>query len=183
VPDASRVQDSVILAETLNLTRFNPDYYALQLGNNVLGGAFYSTRLSRDIRKDAGLVYYVESYFEVGKTRGVYFVNYGCDPDNVTKVQNLVVRELQEMQTVPVTADELQRAKAYLLHRIPLQEASVEDIAHGIMHRWILDLPLDEPTRAARHYLALDAAEVQAAFGKWLRPDDLVRVSLGPGSH
>jgi len=183
VPDASRVQDSVILAETLNLTRFNPDYYALQLGNNVLGGAFYSTRLSRDIRKDAGLVYYVESYFEVGKTRGVYFVNYGCDPDNVSKVQNLVVRELQEMQTVPVTADELQRAKAYLLHRIPLQEASVEDIAHGIMHRWILDLPLDEPTHAARRYLGLDAAEVQAAFAKWLRPDDLVRVSLGPGSH
>jgi len=183
VPDASRVQDSVILAETLKLTRFNPDYYALQLGNNVLGGAFYSTRLSRHIRKDAGLVYYVESYFELGKTRGVYFVSYACDPDNVSKVQNLIARELQEMQTTPVNADELQRAKAYLLHRIPLQEASMDDIAHGIIQRWALDLPFDEPTLAGRRYLNLGAAEVQAAFAKWLRPDDLVRVTQGPGSH
>ncbi|HUL42277.1 MAG TPA: pitrilysin family protein [Burkholderiales bacterium] len=183
VPDASRVQDSVILAETLKLTRSNPDYYALQLGNNVLGGGFYASRLTRDIRKDAGLVYYVESYFEFGKTRGIYFVSYGCDPQNVSKVQGLVVRELREMQTIPVSADELQRAKAYLVHRIPLQEASLDAIARGIMHRWKLDLPFDEPTLAARRYLELGAPEVQAAFAKWLRPDDLVRVSLGPSSN
>ena len=43
-----------------------------------------------------------------------------------------------------------------------------------------LDLPLDEPTIAARHYIELNAAAVQAAFQKWIRPDDLVRVSEGP---
>ena len=83
VPDASRVQDRVTLAETLGLTRLSPDYYALELGNNVLGGAFYASRLSRDIRKDAGLVYYVESQFQFSRTRGIYFVQYACDPQNV----------------------------------------------------------------------------------------------------
>ena len=59
VPDASRVQDVVILAQNLALTRSDPDYYPLQLGNAVLGGSFYSTRLSIDLRKNSGLVYSV----------------------------------------------------------------------------------------------------------------------------
>ena len=183
VPDASRVQDRVILAETLELTRASPDYYALELGNNVLGGGFYSTRLSRDLRKDAGLVYSVASYFDMSKTRGIYFVQYACDPQNVSKVHNIVVRELADMQNAPVTADELQRAKAHLLRRIPLDEASVSGIARGLIEREVLDLPLDEPTLAAHRYLALSAADVEAAFAKWLRPGDLVRVSQGPSPH
>jgi zinc protease len=43
-----------------------------------------------------------------------------------------------------------------------------------------LGLPLDEPTRAAERFIILDSASVQAAFRKWLRPQDLVRVSQGP---
>lgn len=183
VPDDSRVQVSVTLAETLNLTRFNPDYYALELGNTVLGGSFYSSRLTRDIRKDAGLVYSIQSSLSLGKTRSWYAVYYGCDPQNVSKVENLVVRELQEMQRTPVRADELQRAKVFLLRQIPLQQANVTDIAYGMMRRWALDLPFDEPTLAARRYLELSATEVQAAFAKWLRPDDLVSVSQGPSPH
>ena len=180
VPDASRVQDRVTLAETLGLTRANPDYYALELGNSVLGGAFYSTRLTRDIRKDAGLVYYVQSSIELGQTRGIYSVQYACDPQNVSRVHGMVVRELDAMRDAPVTPDELQRAKALLLRRIPLGESSVDAIALGMIQRQILDLPLDEPTIAARHYLGLSAPEVLAAYAKWVRPADLVRVSQGP---
>ena len=180
VPDASRVQDRVILAETIGMTRANPDYYALELGNNVLGGSFYSTRLTRDIRKDAGLVYYVESNLELGKSRGNYFVEYGCDPQNVSKVDDMVANEIREMQRTPVTNDELQRTKALLLRKIPLDAVSVDGIAHGIIQRWDLDLPFDEPTIAAQHYLELGIPDVQAAFVKWLRPDALVRITQGP---
>jgi zinc protease len=180
VPDASRVQDRVNLAQTLALTRSNPDYYALALGNNVLGGGFYSSRLTRDLRKDAGLVYYVGSSLDVGKTRAMYFVDYACDPKNVSTVQRMIVRELDAMQKTPATEDELRRSKAMLLRHIPLGESSTGSIARGLLERVRLDLPLDEPTHAARNYLALDAADVQHAFTKWLRPADLVRVTQGP---
>jgi zinc protease len=180
VPDASRVQDRVTLAEALNLTRSNPDYYALELGNNVLGGSFYSTRLTRDIRMAAGLVYSIDSALQIGKTRGIYFVQYACDPQNVSKVHSMVLRELRQMQSTPASEGELQRAKALLLHRIPLQEASVSHIAQAMIQRTVLGLPLDESTIAARRYLALDAPAVQAAFAKWIRPDDLARVTQGP---
>jgi zinc protease len=180
VPDASRVQDQVTLAQTLGLTRSNPDYYALELGNTVLGGSFYATRLTRDLRKEAGLVYAVGTSLDVGKTRSLYLIGYACDPQNVSRVQSIVGRELQDMQSAPVTPDELHMAKALLLRQIPLDEASVSEIAGGLLERAILDLPLDEPTRAAGRYLALSADDVQAAFKKWVRPGDLARVSRGP---
>jgi zinc protease len=180
VPDSSRVQDSVTLAETLGLNRSNPDYYALELGNHVLGGAFYATRLYRDLREKGGLVYYVSSNFDVGQKRSLYVVRYGCDPPNVTKAQAIVVRDLKAMCTEPVTPVELQKAKALVLREIPLSESSVGSIAHGLIYRSTHDLPLDEPTLAAHKYLALTAPQIQAAYAKWLRPDDLVRVTQGP---
>jgi zinc protease len=180
VPDASRVQDRVILAQTLALTRSDPDYYALQLGNTVLGGSFYATRLSIDLRKNAGLVYSVDSMLQAGRTRSVYLVEYASDPGNVVKAANMVAREVTAMQDTAVGADELTRVKASLLRQLPLSEAGIAEIARGMLGRSDLGLPLDEPTIAAHHYIELDGAAVQAAFRKWLRPQDLVRVSEGP---
>jgi zinc protease len=180
VPNDQRVQVNVTLAETLGLNRFHPDYYALVLGNSVLGGAFYATRLYRDLRQDAGLVYFVSSAVEAGKTRGLYLVAYGCDPANVSKARGIVVKELTTMQTIAVPADELRLAKAILLRSIPLSESSMERIARGLTGRAAAGLPFDEPTLAAARYLALTPEDVRAAFAKWIRPQDLVEVTEGP---
>jgi zinc protease len=180
VPDKSRVQDEVTLAETLGLNRFNPAYYALELGNHVLGGGFYATRLYRDLRMNGGLVYYVGSNFDFGRTRTTYSVTYACDPPNVSKARAMVVRDLKAMQTAPVTPHELRQAKALLLREIPLSESSVNSIASGLLGRSLMGLPLNEPEIAARRYVGLTAKEVQAAFAKWLHPGDLVQVTQGP---
>jgi len=182
IPNSSRIQDEVFLAQTLGLTRSNPDYYALELGNHVLGGGFYATRLYQDLRERTGLVYYVASSFDVGRTRSLYTVSYGCDPPNVNKARDIVERNLKEMQTTPVSSEKLQLARALLLREIPLKESSVEAIARGFLYRATHDLPLDEPILAAHRYLKLTAEEVKAAYAKWLRPKDLVEVTEGPGA-
>ena len=74
----------------------------------------------------------------------------------------------------------MQRAKAELLRRIALAEASTASVAQGLNARWDLDLPLDEPTVAAKKYISLEAEDVRAALSKWLRPRDLARVTEGP---
>ena len=180
VPDSSRVQDIVVLAQTLPLTRSNPDYYPLELGNAVLGGSFYSTRLSIALRKESGLVYSVNSTLEAGRTRGAYLVEYACDPPNVTKAAAMVRREIADMQRTPVGQEELLRVKELLVRQIPLGESSVDEIAGGIISRVDLGLPLDEPTIAAQRYIELGPQQIEAAFRKWMRPRDLVRVSEGP---
>ncbi|GMT46360.1 MAG: proteinase [bacterium] len=180
VPDASRVQDRVVLAENLDITRSNPDHYALEVGNHVLGGAFYATRLYRDLRENSGLVYYVSSSFNIGKHRSNYVVNYACDPPNVLKAKAIVARDLKQMQKEDVTPKELRQAKSLLLRKITLSESSVDDIASGLLQRSLKGLPLDEPTIAARHYISLTAGQVKAAFAKWMDTGNLVQVSLGP---
>jgi zinc protease len=180
VPDASRVQDKIILAETLQLTRTNEDYYALQLGNHVLGGGFYATRLYRDLREKSGLVYFVDSSFTVGLTRGVYQVEYACDPPNVSKARAVILRDLKDMRAKKVTAQELHQAKLMLLRDIPLAESSVDYIAQGWLAYSALGLPLDERVHAGRIYVKLDAKDVQNAFTKWLRSDGLVQITQGP---
>jgi zinc protease len=180
VPDPTQLQASVVLAEEVGITRYDDAYYALQLGNHVLGGGFYATRLYHDLRQVAGYVYTVDNSLSAGRSRSVYEVTYGCDPPNVDKARALIDRDIEAMRTTPVTPAELQQAKALLLRQLPLQESSEEAVADGAVARADLGLPLDEPHRAAERYAALSAADIQAAFRQWIDPARFVEVVRGP---
>ena len=180
VPDSTRVQDDVRLAETIALTRSSPDYYALELGNHVLAGAFYATRLYRDLREHRGLVYHVGSSLGMTKTRGMIELEYACDPENVARARAIIARDLGEMRTTRVEPAELLQARRLLLSGIPLGESSEHEIASGLLTRSAQDLSLDEPARAAERYLRLDADDVEAAFGRWVQPERLAEIVLGP---
>ena len=180
VPDAQAVQDEVTLAEQVGINRFNPDYYPLQLGDHVLGGGFYATRLYHDLRQEAGLVYTVGVSLSASKTRTSYSVDYGCDPQNVSKAKALIIRDLNAMRTTDVSETELHQAKALLLRSIPLSESSEDAIAGGLLGRAQIGLPLDEPILAAQKYAALTADQVKAAFAKYIDPGNLVQIVRGP---
>jgi zinc protease len=180
VADPEQVQDSVDLAQELTLNRFDPDYYPLQLGTHVLGGGFYATRLYHDLRQVAGLVYNVDVGLSASKTRATYTVSYGCDPDKVSQARALIERDLNQMRTEPVSDGELHQAKALLLRQIPLSESSEDSVAGGMLARALIGLPLDEPTRAAKRYTELTAAEVQAAFTRAIHPENFVQIVRGP---
>jgi zinc protease len=180
VPDSEAVQDSVTLAAQIDINLFDPDYYPLQLGNHVLGGGFYATRLYHDLRQVAGYVYNVDVGMEASKTRASYSVEYGCDPPNVSKAKALIIRDLDQMRTQNVSDAELHQAKALLLRSIPLGESSEEAVAGGLLGRAEIGLPLDEPIVAAKKYSALTADDVKAAFAKHIQPDNLVQIVRGP---
>jgi zinc protease len=180
VPDPSQLQNSVNLSEMVGITRFDADYYPLQLGNHVLGGGFYATRLYHDLRQVNGYVYNVDVHMNATKTRTVYAVTYACDPANVSKARQIIERDLLSMQKENVTPAELQQAKALLLRQLPLDEASEDAVAGRLLARAQLNLPLDEAARAAKRYLSLRADDVRLAFAKWIRPDGFVQVVRGP---
>jgi zinc protease len=84
------------------------------------------------------------------------------------------------MQKEDVTSAELQQAKALLLRQLSLRAASEDDLAGSLLGFAEINLPLDELNRAASRYASLTAAEVRAAFAKWIRPDMFVQVVRGP---
>jgi zinc protease len=180
VPDQTSVQDEVVLMQGLGSDLFNPQRYALEIGNQVLGGGFYASRLSRDLREKAGLVYTVNSMFQWGRSRAFYQVSYGCDPDKVSKARRLVMNDLDSMQSAPISVAELAQAQATLLRRIPLRAASVDAVAGNLLKYSLNGQPLDEDIVAARHYVQVTPADVQAAFKQWLKPASMVEVVKGP---
>ncbi len=180
VPDPSQLQDTVDLSETVGITRYDPDYYPLQMANHVLGGGFYATRLYHDLRQVNGYVYSVDVRMNAERTRTVYTVTYACDPKNVSKARELIQRDLIAMQKENVTDAELQQAKALLLRQIPLAESSESGVAQGLLARAQIGLPLDEPVRGAQIYFSMTADQVKAAFAKWIRPDGFVQIVRGP---
>ena len=180
VPDSASVQDSVELAIEVGVNRFHPDYYALQLGDHVLGGGFYATRLYRDLRQKAGYVYNVDNSLRATETRATYSVTYGCDPENVSKARLLIEQNLTAMRTTNVTPAELQQAKALLLRQITLSESSEDAVAGGFVARASIGLPLDEPIRSAQRYYTITADDVRAAFEKWIHPTAFVQIVRGP---
>ncbi|MGH9600722.1 MAG: M16 family metallopeptidase, partial [Terracidiphilus sp.] len=172
--------DQVALAEQLDLNRFSPDYYPLELGNHVLGGGFYATRLYHDLRQVTGYVYNVGVSLDASKTRASYSVEYGCDPQNVSKAKALILRDLNQMRTEDVTPAELHQAKALLLRQIPLSESSEDALAGGLLSRAQIGLPLDEPVVAAKTYMRLTAGDVRKAFAKDISTGNLIQVVRGP---
>ncbi len=173
-------QDTVLMGQVLDINLHDPDRYALQLGNDVLGGNGFASRLTQDVRVGHGYAYGAASGVQLHRSRSVFFVEYGSDPDKVAPVDALVHADVTAMQKSPVKDAELLNARQFEIRSIPLEVASVDRIARGLLTWSDHDEPLDQPMVAARHYLGLTAAEVQDAFGKHIRADRFVQVVEGP---
>lgn len=173
-------QDQVLMGQMLDLNLYNPDRYALTLGNDVLGGNGFASRLMVDVRVRHGYAYGAESAMQINRSRSVFFVQYGSDPDKVGPVDTLIRKNLAQMQNTPVTATELANARQFEIRSIPLGVSSIERIAKSLTTWGYLGQPLDEPMVAAKYYLSLTAPQLQQVFDKYLRPAHLMQVVQGP---
>ncbi|MGH8212962.1 MAG: M16 family metallopeptidase, partial [Rhodanobacteraceae bacterium] len=180
VPNAFAAQDQVLIGQALDLDLHNPDRYALQLGNDVLGGNGFASRLMVDIRVKHGYAYGAGSGLQVDRSRSMFYVQYGSDPGKVAPVDALVRQNLKAMQDTPVTTAELDNARQYEIRSIPVDVSSVNRIARSLLNWSYKGEPLDQPMIAADRYLHLTAPQVQDAFKKYMSPEHLVQVVQGP---
>jgi zinc protease len=179
VADPIRQQDEVVMAETLPLTYENPDHYALRLGNGFLGGDSFASPLYRELRVTRGLVYDVGSSTGFGLTRSQFSLTFGASPSNVTQAKQLAVQVVKGMADRPMTAQELHLAKAQGLREIELGNQSAADIAESWLGYSEENLSLNRLFDIARAYERLGAADVQAAFRKYIDTGRLSTFILG----
>jgi zinc protease len=153
------------------------------LGNSILGGGSLGpeqSRLFRDIRQNAGLVYSIDSQFVAHGARARFSIEYACAPRNAPRIQALVENELTQLRTQPVGDFELGLMKASMVRRVVIGDASVGSIGGSLLDDQANGLPLDEDQRDARALLATDAQAVQSAFADQILPDHFVRTIEGP---
>ena len=182
VPDPSRVQAAVQLAQVTSLKRSDPQWAQVEVGNAVLGGnGAFGTLLMDDLRTRAGLAYYAYSSLDSHKNRSTFTISYASNPDKVTAAQEMALRDVRSMESGKIDPARLQRGKTMLISDIPLRQQSFDGIARLFLTYAGQDLPLDQATIDARRELSASAQSVQSAFGKWIDPNAFVRVILGPG--
>ncbi len=180
VPNSYASQDQVLLGQMLDINLYNPDRYALELGNDVLGGNGFASRLMVDVRVKHGYAYGASSGLNLDRSRSVFYVYYGSDPSKVAPVDKLVRQNLHAMRDTPVKDEELDNARQYEIRSIPVGVSSVNRIARSLLGWSYRGEPLDQPMVAAKYFLNLKPAQVRAAFKKYLQPDRLVQVVQGP---
>jgi zinc protease len=181
VPDVGRVQSDVQLAQVLDLKRANPDWAALQVANNLLGGGGFGSLLMDDLRVKHGYVYSAYSSIDSNENRATFTIGYACDPDKILPAQQLALADLRSLESGNISADRLRRSKAMLMSDVPLRSASFDGVANQLLRYASLDLPLDQATIDAQRELAASSTSVKAALVKWVAPDNFVRVVKGPG--
>jgi zinc protease len=179
VPATGRIQSDVTLEQTLPLTYSDADYPVLQLANAALSGGFGSI-LFHDVREVHGYAYSVDSAFAGGHNRSTFRVNFGAYPQNTLRAEKLIVHDLAAIQTTPLPADRLIRAKALLLGQLPVRSESFDGVAGALLTYSVTGRPLDTDRRYARAQFAASSSDVRAAMAKWVRPDAFARVTVGP---
>lgn len=182
VPDSFRQQDTVVLAETLDTNYTQPVHYALELGNAFLGGDLAASPLFRQLRVERGLVYSVGSSADFSRTRGSFRISYGAYPKNVSEARKLAVKALAAMGSKPLTPRELHLAKASELRQVELTNQSIGDVAGSWLGYSSEGLPLDQLYNAAHHFEKITAAQIEAAYKKYVDPSRLSTFIIGKHS-
>ena len=107
-------QQAQILVAGLGPRMSDPDYAAVKVLSTVLGGGM-AGRLFSELRDKQALAYTASSYFDPMHDPGALILYLGTAPDNATRAEEALRKEIERIRTEPITAEELQRAKGYLL--------------------------------------------------------------------
>ena len=176
-------QDSVALSQIVPLAHADPQIYPLMLGNAILGGGSLGpeqSRLFRDLRQNAGLVYSVGSQISPLRSRYELSIEFASRPENEARIATLIDGEIERMKSEPVGAFELSLAKASIVRQSVIGDASISAIGRTLLNAASSGEPLDQTHADIQHYLDVDAKAIQAAFAANIKPQNFVRLVQGP---
>lgn len=162
-----------------NLSRDNPDWYAVQLVNYILGGGGFSSRLMTEIRVKRGLTYGVYSSLNEQNYASIWQASMSTKNESAKLSLELIEQEWRKMAEHGPTADELKYAKAYLTGALPLQLTSTGSIAGTLnsLQRQKRDINYINNLNDKINAVTLEQAKQAAKT--WLNPDHRLTVLVG----
>ena len=154
----------------------HPDYAALILANYIFGsGAGLDSRLMQRVRQKDGLSYGVSSQLSINTldAAGKFVIGASAAPQNLEKVALAIAEEIERAAKDGFTPAEVESAKSGLRQQRVQSRTRDANLAAG----WVQNLYLKRSfkrSQALDEALArLSAAEVNAAFAKYIRAANL----------
>ena len=161
------------------VARNNPDYFPLLVGNYILGGGGFVSRLMSEVREKRGLAYSVFSYFAPGQENGIFQAGLQTKNDQASLALEVMSSTIAKFIADGPTPSELIAAKANLVNGYPLRIDNNRKLLDNVSSIAWNDLPLDTMDVWTKQVEAVTLEQVNAAFQKYLAMDRMKIVVLG----
>lgn len=167
---------SHILMGIPGIKRDDPDYFALYVGNYVLGGGGFDSRLIEEVRQKRGLAYSAYSYFMPMKQEGPFQIGLQTKRDQAEQALAVVRDTLRKFVADGPSEEELRQAKNNIVGGFPLRIDSNKKILDYLVAIGFYGLPLtyldDFPAKVEK----ISVADIKAAFARRVNPDAMATV-------
>lgn len=161
------------------VARNNPDYFPLLVGNYILGGGGFVSRLMSEVREKRGLAYSVFSYFAPGKDNGIFQAGLQTKNDQAVLALDVMSTTIAQFIADGPTPSELEAAKSNLINGYPLRIDNNRKLLDNVSSIAWNDLPLDTMDVWTKQVEAVTLEQVKASFQKYLAMDRMKIVVLG----
>jgi zinc protease len=159
--------------------RDDPDFFALLVGNHILGGGGFVSRLTEQVREKRGLSYSVYSYFSPGLHAGAFTVGLQTRPDQAAQAVAVVKEVVQAFVNDGPTEAELQAAKSNLIGGFALRIDSNRKLLDNVANIAWNRLPLNYLDTWTQQVERIGLDDVRRAMARVLKPQRMVTVVLG----
>lgn len=161
------------------ISRNNPDYFPLIVGNYALGGGGFVSRLMNEVREKRGLAYSVFSYFAPGQETGIFQAGLQTKNDQATMALDVMTETISQFIAKGPTQSELDAAKANLINGFPLRIDNNRKLLDNVSSIAWNGLPLNTLDTWTEQVNAVTREQVESAFQKYLAMDRMKIVVLG----
>jgi zinc protease len=176
---AHPASQSHVLIGAPSLQRGDPDFFALTVGNYILGGGGFVSRLTREVREKRGLAYSVYSYFSPLAQPGPFQIGLQTQKAETATALKVARDTLGDYLRNGPTAAELKAAKDNLVGGFALRIDSNRKILDNLAVIGFYGLPLDYLDTWTANVEKVTIADIRAAFARKIADDRLVTVVVG----
>lgn len=168
-----------ILSGQPGISRNDPDYFALYVGNHTLGGSGLVSRLSEEVREKRGLSYSAYSYFMPLRDRGPFTMGLQTRSDQADEALKVMRDTLRTFVEKGPTAKELEASKKNITGGFPLRIDTNKKIVDYIGMIGFYNMPMSYLDAFIAKVDAVTLPQIQDAFKRRVQPDKMVTVVVG----
>jgi len=161
------------------LSRGDPDYFPLYVGNHVLGGSGLVSMISQEIREKRGLAYSAYSYFSPMRGQGPFIIGLQTKNSQVEEAEKVVLETLADYINNGPSAEELEKSRQNITGGFPLRVASNSKIVEYLAMIGFYKLPLDYLETFVSRVNAVTVEDIKDAFKRRVQTDRLSTVVVG----
>ena len=171
-------QSTIVLGHT-GISRTNPDYYAVTVMNYILGAGGFSSRLMDSIRDKQGLAYGIMSQFDSRLLPGAFYISLQTRTEVTNQAITGVLTEIKGIRDAPVTDQELNEAKSFIVGSFPLRVDSSAKLANVLAQVEFYNLGLDYFTNYPKAIEKVTKDDVLRVAKQYLDPQHYALVVVG----